>query len=183
MRHADPPAALTPVRQLIALGSKSRSPRREHRLGGYNPFVKSRLFTLLSALSLLISLVACALWIRSYWLSDEIAHTIVQIDTRTGQPWNKITHAFRSSRGWFSDLEYRDEGQPNTFDLLDKDHAAHSIDRPQSTWTTSRAPLQMSSFATRYGAEICIPYLLPALLFLIAPARWLQLFIRSLRHL
>ena len=34
-----------------------------------------RLFTLLSALSLLLSLAAVALWVRSYWLFDDLSYT------------------------------------------------------------------------------------------------------------
>jgi hypothetical protein len=46
--------------------------------------MKHRLFTILSAVSLLLCVATCVLWVRSYWLSDQLAWGYRSIESAQG---------------------------------------------------------------------------------------------------
>src|SRR5688572_30019636 len=59
----------------------------------YNGAVKRRLFTILSALSVLLFVAVCALWVRSYGDSDHWVWR--RIDTKGGRIRELYVHSWR----------------------------------------------------------------------------------------
>jgi hypothetical protein len=117
------------------------------------------LFTLCSALSVLLCLAVCALWVRSYFHSDELVWTTAQLG-REGAVATTRDSFIRSSRGWWSHGQFYDphewsDGRP---------------ERSSFEWRRQAGPLAMQAEFTAYAGIVAIPYWLTTLLLLAPPA-------------
>ena len=141
--------------------------------------MKRRLFTILSAFSLLLFVAVCVLWVRSYFVSDELISRTEQLDRRDGQVWNVIDKRLTSSQGWWSDSNFNDAGAPNTYSSQQQEHARNSVDRSSFEWRSLADPIPMQFVATRFGGQTPVPYWLTGLALTVLPTLWLT---RPLRH-
>ena len=130
-----------------------------------------RLFTLCSAASLLLCVAACAAWIRSYWIGDEVQYVL-----GSERPPRQVIYSVESGRGgvtverfvWVSSRDNHDEGwhwrrtEPRyagKFGATDPrwlgfDATVHHYQRAQAV---SR------SFVMPYWFVVCLTMLAPAL--------------------
>src|SRR4051812_3451744 len=113
------------------------------------PPLRRRLLNVPTAVSLLLCVAVCVLWVRSYFVSEQWVWQTEQVDSRDGKVWNVLTQSVRSSRGWWSHLDYNEKGQPGTLPPDLRDALAHSYDRELPRRRYVGKPLNLSFWATR----------------------------------
>jgi hypothetical protein len=118
-----------------------------------------RLFTVLSALSLLLCVAVAVLWVRSYLRSDELVWTAEQV--RDGVVLATRDTRLRSSRGWWSHSEFVDRDEWRDGPLTDR------IERRSFEWRRTPRSLDVQFSATRFGGELPVPYWLICLVLLL----------------
>jgi hypothetical protein len=125
--------------------------------------VRRRLFSFLTALSALVCVAVCAMWVRSYFVSDELSWSTEYVQFPNGPVWNVDTLTLRSSRGWWSERDY--------CTIPGTGGSAGTFKRRGVDWRRTARPLPITFWATRFGGEIPVPYWLTAVVFAVLPAR------------
>jgi hypothetical protein len=94
-----------------------------------------RLFTLLSALSLLLCVTAIVLWVRSFWIGDQ-----VEAGDRTVGPYTCIErrHAFSLARGMLRWYDQTDDWPEDSEYAAEQRRDAVRINRQFTGWTWHR---------------------------------------------
>jgi hypothetical protein len=135
--------------------------------------VRRRPFTLISAASLLLWLTVSALWVRSYWVEDTLAH---YSDTSVS------ASSFRGRISFLTGFEVRRHG----WDL----YSVSAKDMPRMSWDLRRVRfdrfgIRISSYSPYPGDQstgvarvatswkLALPHWLPFLAFGVVPALWL----------
>src|SRR5262245_9008513 len=129
--------------------------------------MRRRLFTLLSAMSLLLCAAAVGLWVRSYWVSDLLSRCSVNsrhVSVSTliwSQPGSVVLErsSFDGSEAeqgwrWTTDSDEIPSGRPN--------------------WVTSETLFNDDGGVSVQSIAVCIPLWLPTFVFAICPSSWLM---------
>ena len=134
--------------------------------------MKRRLFTILSALSLLLCVASIVMWLRSYWASDELFWVTVQINPRNNQIWSEVEWRWASSEGWWCISDFRHEGAVTTLTRSDAQRPATLVEQSYFQRHSGADSIPMQFSASRHGGETPVPYWLTVLGFAIVPAAW-----------
>ena len=115
-------------------------------------------FHALAAASLLLCLAAAGLWVRSYFISDQLEWTTL-LAGADGAVLSTRQFCLHSGGGWWSEVEYTSDPD-NDFTLGSGPARA---ERRSFEWRHTPGPLTIQFEATRYGGELPVPYWLTCL--------------------
>jgi hypothetical protein len=119
-----------------------------------------RLFTFLSALSLLLCVITVVFWVRSYWRADVMYRNDISVVRLTAAPDDRV----ESESGRIMLRSLRGNDAQNDPSWLYWEYSMKAL------W-----PSDPSYFVFRLGArswELMFPHALPAAVFAIAPVCW-----------
>jgi hypothetical protein len=135
----------------------------------------------LTVLSLLLCVAVAVMWVRSYWVSDELIWTTAHVDVSTGRAWNENMEYVQSSRGWWAHGNHSTD--PDAWDRYEHSNRPEGVRLREFEWRRTPAPLAIQFRATRYGGETPVPYWATVLALAVLPTcrvtlprvrRWLE---------
>ncbi|HEY7091079.1 MAG TPA: hypothetical protein VH518_23480, partial [Tepidisphaeraceae bacterium] len=134
--------------------------------------MRRRLFTLLSAVSLLLCVATVGLWVRSYWVSYALERSEVG-----GRAATTIVYSQSGSLGIYHQSFKGPQGTTSPSSRIDlSEWDSSSFSRP--TWHGfwfERSEVLTASLSRRSVLAIAIPHWLVSLSFAILPSCWLLL--------
>jgi hypothetical protein len=148
--------------------------------------VRRRLVAFVSAASLLLFAAVCALWVRSYWVSDAVEWRRVTRDERTVYSWYLLLSSGRGGVGFSRDAEDNDARYATVRDVGSRwsftGWRTAVPTYPQPVFHSGArvpAPGIAARWAGPFRRELILPYWSLAVVFALLPAVQLR---RRLRH-
>jgi hypothetical protein len=154
--------------------------------------MKRRLFPILSALSLLLFVAVCVLWVRSYWVAGDLSLNVVRHptpDLRVGRAYH-----IRFSCGEVRLAYWHDRGHPSL--IQGKNPLLYWYSRPAEVfWRDERSKLARIGFHSHgnnmalpsgldvFNRFVTVPAWLPAFLLALLPCAWVTSHVRRNRRL
>jgi hypothetical protein len=132
---------------------------------------RRRLFTFLSALSLLLCFTTCVFWVRSYWSYDLVQRTRFSFSSKEKIPPSIEWFGSNSGRIFLRAHSYAPTGNVGQwdYDLRTGDVETSSEWNKYFRWYRQRGQAMPFSFDSWH---IQFPHALPAAVFAIAPVCW-----------
>jgi len=126
-----------------------------------------RLLNILTVLSLLLYAAVAVMWVRSYWVSDELIRATGYVDVSTRRVWSEDTEYLQSSHGWWAHGNFR--ADPDAMYTYEHTNRPQSVMVRDFEWRRTPAPLAIQFRATRFGGETPVPYWATALALAVLP--------------